>query len=87
MAFGKTRSVNEFKKMIGEDVIDIIKNPNTGKYFFTCGDTYGAVSDNVMKPNADVNSFRITEVFNDETKKFELYVLHTTNRANVAMSI
>lgn len=44
LKFIKTLSVADFKAQNNNNGIDIIKNPNTDKLFFTCGHTTGAVS-------------------------------------------
>ena len=70
---------------MGEDNIDIVKNPNTGKVFFACGDQYGAVSEKASASDVDVARLRITEILKDN--KVDGYVMHTTSSNNVLRSL
>ena len=46
LSFTQTMQISQFKAKNNITKIDIIKNPNTGKLFFSAGDITGAVSDN-----------------------------------------
>lgn len=48
--------------------IDHRVNPNTGKAFFTCGDTTGYISPNALRAlneGKDIDAFKYAEVSND----------------------
>ena len=47
LTFLATVSVAEFKAAQGVAKLDVIKNPHTGKNFFVCGSTTGAVAKQV----------------------------------------
>ena len=44
LTFNETLTVEQFKSQMGVSRIDVRKNPNTGKLFFTYGAKTGAVS-------------------------------------------
>jgi hypothetical protein len=44
LVFHKTLSIADFKALNNNNSIEVIKNPNTSKLFFTCGAIIGATS-------------------------------------------
>ena len=44
LTFGETLTVEQFKEVVKVSRIDVKKNPNTGKLFFTYGAKTGAVA-------------------------------------------
>ena len=44
LTFGVSKSLSAFKAENGGESIKVIRNPKTGKIFFSCGDKKGAVA-------------------------------------------
>lgn len=75
--FTATVPVAEFKAEAGASVLQIIKNPHTGKVFFKCGEMSGKVAQKGYKPNPVVST-----VVDTETGE-EFYMLHNAANVNV----
>ena len=45
LKFLRTLNVDQFKAEVKTESVDIIKNPKTGKHFFSAGEITGAVSE------------------------------------------
>ena len=64
--------------------LDVVKNPNTGKLFFTCGSKRGYISHNVAKQldtlaAADIQYGEIHAVINNEAVVVPTLFLAATN--------
>ena len=44
LTFGRSTSLSAFKAENGGEAMKIVRNPKTGKIFFSCGDKKGAVA-------------------------------------------
>ena len=67
-------SVDEFKQKMGVEKIEILKNPKTGKNFFSYGFETGTVSDK-FESNGRLNVPVISEVCSAETGD-RFFMLH-----------
>lgn len=76
MKFGQKFTVAQFKANNNATKIDVIKNPHTGKTFFTCGSASGKVSTKGYTPNPV-----ITECTDEDGVVF--YMLHSEADTNV----
>ena len=76
MIFGQKYSVAQFKANNNASKLDIIKNPHTGKTFFTCGSASGKVSNKGYQPNPV-----ITECTDEDGVVF--FMLHSEANTNV----
>ncbi len=79
LVFGKSFSIESFKSEQGASVIEVIKSPKSGNYFFTCdGKVAGAVSEKAI--GADKAEISITEVTGDNG---EFLLMHKRSTSNV----
>jgi len=74
LKFLKTFTVAEFKQKFDLEKIEILKNPKTGKNFFSYGFETGTVSDK-FESNGRLNVPVISEVCSAETGD-TFYMLH-----------
>lgn len=81
LTYNKTFTVEQFKTMQQDSRIEVITNPKTGKLFFVCGNTQGAVSSNVSQTNTPV----VSEV-TDPTTGSTFFMLHARSNKNVVMT-
>ena len=51
LTFGVSRSLSAFKAENGGEAMKIVRNPKTGKVFFSCGNKTGAVAAKVITNN------------------------------------
>jgi len=72
--FLDTMSVNTFKERMGQQNVELKKNSQTGKYFFSAGSITGAVSNKFIESN--FQNPVISEVFSDENGE-TFYMMHT----------
>ena len=88
-----TRTVEQMKEFGKSSRIDIIKNPKTGKLFFTCGSVRGFVSS--LKPLAEITKdplFYETEVDEEHSSKInpigtKSWMLSTASHNNVEVTL
>ena len=78
LKFGVSLTVEAFKAKHGS-LVEIIRNPNTDKVFFTCGSVTGAVSDNY----AEAPQF--SEVTGEDDVPF--WMLHKRSTDNVIATL
>ena len=78
LTFSKQHSIADFKALNNGNAIDIIKNPQTGKLFFTCGSVTGAVA---TKGYASP----VVSLVTDGAESF--YMLHSKNETNLVDSL
>lgn len=64
LIFGMSKSLAAFKAENGESM-KIIRNPHTGKVFFSCGDKIGAVAAKTVANNFQGN-LRVVDVTDGE---------------------
>ena len=50
----QTKTLAGFKTLAGSSKLNIIRNPNNSKLFFSCGDISGAVSKNFKSSKGDI---------------------------------
>ena len=81
LEYKSTWTIEQFKDLHKDSQLNVVKNPNTGKLFFTCGDAQGAVSSNVSEDNTPV----ISEV-TDTTTGATFFMLHCQAKNNVVMT-
>lgn len=81
LSFNSTWTIEQFKSIHKDSRLDVVKNPNTGKLFFTCGDAQGAVSKNINQNDTPV----VSEVV-DTVTGATFFMLHGQARNNVVMS-
>lgn len=74
LKFLKTFTVNEFKQKFNVEKIEILKNPQTGKNFFSYGFETGAVSEK-FESTGKLDIPVISEVCSAETGD-TFYMLH-----------
>lgn len=74
-------SVNDFKRETGTAAIEVKRNPNTGKLFFTYGKETGAVSDSFNTENTE--NTVISEVCSEETGD-TFFLLHNLGKGACA---
>ena len=80
--YHETFTVEQFKDAHKDSKLTVVKNPKTGKLFFTCGDVKaGAVSKNIT---ADSNVV-VSDVTITETGE-RLFMLHNQASNNVVMT-
>ena len=82
-------TARQLKESQGNAPIDIVKNPHTGKLFFTCGSKRGYVSPNAATKLADANStlddFQYAEVSIDGNEAVPCFMI--ASKANVQRSL
>ena len=82
LTYNQTWTVEQFKDLHKDSELNVIKNPNTGKLFFICGDVKnGAVSKNVAESSTPV----VSEV-SDKTTGEVFFMLHARSKSNVVMT-
>ena len=81
LTYNQTWTVEQFKDLHKDSELTVIKNPNTGKLFFICGDVQGAVSSNVAQSDTPV----VSEV-TDKTTGKTFFMLHARSKSNVVMT-
>lgn len=81
LTYNQTWTVEQFKDLHKDSELSVIKNPNTGKLFFICGDAQGAVSSNVAQSETPV----ISEVSDKATGEV-FFMLHNRSKNNVVMT-
>ena len=80
MKFGTKHTISAFKQANNASKLDIVKNPHTGKVFFTCGSASGKVSNKGYQPNPV-----ITECTDEDNNTF--FMLHSEADTNVVDSL
>ena len=81
LEYKSTWTIEQFKDLHKDSQLSVIKNPNTGKLFFICGDAQGAVSKNVAEGNTPV----VSEVSDTSTGEV-FFMLHNRSNQNVVMT-
>lgn len=81
LEYKSTWTIEQFKDLHKDSQLNVVKNPNTGKLFFTCGDAQGAVSKNVAEGGTPV----VSEV-SDTTTGEVFFMLHCQAKNNVVMT-
>lgn len=74
LTFITSMSLDDFKEIKGHKEIEVKKNLKTGKYFFTCGDETGAVSDKFI--TGEFKNPVISQVESDRTGEV-FFLLHS----------
>jgi hypothetical protein len=86
--FSNTKSVASFKEEHG-NAMQIIKNPNNGNIFFTCGDgCIGYISKPVQEKilnKKPLGTLMVSHVKSDDG--FDGYMLHSQSTENVMMDL
>ena len=81
LEYKSTWTIEQFKDLHKDSQLNVVKNPKTGKLFFTCGDAQGAVSKNVAESGTPV----VSEVSDKSTGEV-FFMLHAQANNNVVMS-
>lgn len=81
LEYKSTWTIEQFKDLHKDSELNVVKNPNTGKLFFICGDVQGAVSKNVAEGTTPV----VSEVADKATGEI-FFMLHNRSNQNVVMT-
>ena len=90
LVFGNKMEVAEFKAKMGIDRIDIIKNPHTGKLFFTYGKTIvdGVAKDKTgIVPLAGIPEDPVITEMLDDNGNIATYMLCKRGKSNVVQTL
>lgn len=71
-----TQSIEDFKRSLGQDTIDVKVNSRTGKTFFSCGNQTGAVSSKLIEN--DFADAVVSQCESSDTGEV-FYMLHGRN--------
>ena len=77
LTFGVSKSLSAFKAENGGEAMKIVRNPKTGKVFFSCGNKTGAVAAKTMNNNFN-GDLRVVEV-TDGNEQFLLLCTESSN--------
>ena len=85
--FSNTKSVASFKAEHGNQM-QVVKNPNNGNIFFTCGDgTTGYISKPVQEKITKSEPLGILMVSYVKSEEFNGYMLHSQAQDNVMLEL